>query len=338
MNNPLDGRPTVRMSDVAMAAGVSQMTVSNCFKYPEKVVPKTRRRVMEVAARLGYVPNLIAGNLASGRSKVVAAITPSIQNSNFAGMIMGLERELEAQGYHLIVSVVEATGSEYNAVRALIGRRVDGIVLTGVDRDEATRRLLEQAGVPTVETWDLDGPFVDMGVGFSTRDAAREATRLLIDEGLRRIGVAGYETVGNRRFHERLRGFSEAMAAAGLPDNLVASVPGRSGFAGGRMALEELLAREPGLEGIFCFTDVLAAGVIFDCIRRGWPVPERLAVVGYGDYEIAAELPPGLTTVRTPGDKIGEDAARMIMARCSGTEIESRVVDVGYSLVRRGSA
>lgn len=339
MNHASDRvRPSVRMSDVAVAAGVSPMTVSNCFKHPDKVVPETRRRVLKVAARLGYVPNLIAGNLASGRSKVVAAVTPSIQNSNFAGMIMGLEHELEAQGYHLIISVVEAASSEYNAVRALIGRRVDGIILTGVDRDEATRRLLNQSRIPTVETWNLEGPFVDMAVGFSMRDAAREATQLMIDKGLRKIGVASYETIGNRRFHERLRGFSDAMTAAGLPDDLVASVPGRSGFAGGRTALEELLAREPGLEGIFCFTDVLAAGVIFDCMRRGWPVPERLAVAGYGDYEIAAELPPGLTTVRTPGDRIGEEAARMIMARCSGAQIESRVVDVGYSLVRRGSA
>jgi LacI family gluconate utilization system Gnt-I transcriptional repressor len=122
------------MSDVARAAGVSSMTVSNCFKYPEKVVEETRRNVLEAAAKLGYVPNLIAGNLASGRSKIVAAITPSIQNSNFAGMIMGLENELGAHGYHLMVSVVEAPEREYEAARALIGRRVDGIVLTGVDR------------------------------------------------------------------------------------------------------------------------------------------------------------------------------------------------------------
>jgi LacI family gluconate utilization system Gnt-I transcriptional repressor len=314
------------------------MTVSNCFKYPDKVVPETRQRVLDAAARLGYVPNLIAGNLVSGRSKVVAAITPSIQNSNFAGMIMGLERELDAHGYHLIVSVVESADREYDAVRALVGRRVDGIVLTGVDRDQPTRRLIEQSGIPTVETWNLYGPFIDMGVGFSSHDAARDATQLLIDKGLRRIGVAGYEAGGNRRFQERLRGFSGAMAAAGLSDDLVVFVPDWSGFAGGKMALQELLTREPGLEGIFCFTDILAAGVIFDCMWRKWPVPDRLAVVGYGDYEIAAEIPPGLTTILTPGDKIGREAARMIVGRCSGVGLKADTIDVGYSLVRRGSA
>lgn len=332
-----DDRLVPTMADVARVAGVSQMTVSNCFKNPDKVIPETRKRVLNAAATLDYVPNLVAGNLASGRSKIVAAITPSIQNSNFAGMIMGLEHELDAHGYHLIVSVAEGPAREYEEVRALIGRRVDGIVLTGVDRDAPTRRLLKQSGIPTVETWNLDGPFIDMGVGFSTRDAAREATQIMIDKGLRRIAVVGYETTGNRRFMERLEGFRDAMERAGLPGDLVAFVSGWSDFAGGRQALQELIEREPNLEGVFCFTDVLASSVIFECMRRGWHVPDRLSVVGYGDYEIAAYLPPGLTTVHTPGDKIGEEAARMIIARYSEKNAANRVVDVGYGIVRRGS-
>lgn len=333
-----NGKPAaVRMSDVARAAGVSPMTVSNCFKYPEKVVEETRERVFKTAATLGYVPNLMAGTLASGRSKIVAAITPTIQNSNFAGMLVGLETELEARGYHLIVSVVESPEREYEAVRALIGRRVDGIVLTGVDRDDATRGLLEQSGVPLVETWNLSGPFIDMGVGFSTQDAAREATQFMIDKGLRKIGIAGYETKGNLRFQQRLNGFQEAMTAAGLRNDLIATVPPWTGFAGGKIALEQLLTQDSDLEGVFCFTDVLAVGIIFDCMRRGWSIPERMAVVGYGDYEIAAELPPGLTTVHTPGDKIGEMAARMIIERSNGGLTGHKIVDVGYRLVVRGS-
>lgn len=334
---PVDARPGARMVDVARLAGVSHMTVSNCFKHPDKVIPETRLKVLEAAARLGYVPNLIAGNLVSGRSKVIAAIIPTIQNSSFADMIMGLEQELDAHGYHLIVSVVGSSDREYDAVRALIGRRVDGIVLTGVDRDESTFRLLEQSGIPTVETWSLNGPFVDMGVGFMDRAASRDATQLMIDKGLRRIGVVGYETGEKHRYQERLAGFMDAMAAAGLPTDLVALVPLKLGFPGGRMALAELIAKDAKLEGVFCYTDVLASGVVFDCMRRNWQIPDRLSVVGYGDYEIAAELSPGLTTVRSPGDKIGQEAARMIIARYSDKKVRKKIADVGYSIIRRGS-
>ena len=330
-------RSTITMSDVAREAGVSPMTVSNCFKYPMRVVPATRRKILDTAARLGYVPNLIAGNLASGRSNIVAVITPTIQNSNFAGMIHGLESALSQRGYHLIISVIDRPEREHEAVRALIGRRVDGIVLTGIDRDAPTRKLLQQSEIPVVETWDLRGPFVDMGVGFSSRDAARDATRLMIDKGYRRIGLAGFHTSVTHRFHERLAGFQLAMREAGLRDTLLAFVPAPSGFAGGKLALDQLLEREPKLEGLFCFHDVLATGVLFDCMRRGWEVPGRFGVVGFGDYEIAAEVPPGLTTVHTPGDEIGQTAANMIIARVEGDAMAASVVDLGYTLAVRGS-
>ncbi|KSV61781.1 hypothetical protein N182_37850 [Sinorhizobium sp. GL2] len=334
---PVDRRAGVRLADVARLAGVSQMTVSNCFKHPDKVIPETRLKVLEAAAKLDYVPNLIARNLVSGRSKVIAAIVPTIQNSSFAEMIMGLEEELDVHGYHLIVSVVDSPDREYEAVRALIGRRVDGIVLTGVDRDGSTSRLIEQSGIPTVETWSLNGPFVDMGVGFMARAAARDATQLMIDKGLGRIGVVGYQTGEKHRYQERLAGFKDAMTAAGLPSDLVSLVPLKLGFSGGRAALTELLALDAELEGVFCYTDVLASGVVFDCMRRNWSIPDRLSVVGYGDYEIAAELSPGLTTVRSPGDKIGQEAAKMIIARYSDEEVQEQIVDVGYDIVRRGS-
>ena len=325
------------MSDVAREAGVSPMTVSNTFKHPSKVIPETRERVAAAAARLGYVPNLMAGNLASGRSNIVAVIAPSIQNSNFAGMISGLENTLRANGYHLIISVVEKAEREFEAVRALIGRRVDGIVLTGVNRDEATLNMLVNARVPLVETWDLEGPFIDMGVGFSTRKAAKDITRLMIASGKRRIGLAGYPIENNRRFQERVAGFHEAMSEAGLTSDLMAFVPDWSGFSGGRIAMDRILAREPSLEGMFCFTDVLATGALFECMRRGWHVPDKFAIAGYGDYEIAAEVPPGLTTVRTPGDKIGEAAAEMILRRINKTQQSETVIDVGYEIVVRGS-
>ncbi len=101
--------------------------------------------------------------------------------------------------------------------------------------------------------------------------------------------------------------------------------------------MEQLLEQEPRLQGLFCVTDVLATGALFECMRRGWPVPHRLGVMGFGNYEIAAEVPPGLTTVHTPGDKIGKAAANIIVSRVEGLPSAEPLIDVGYSLVVRAS-
>lgn len=330
-------RSSATMSDVARLAGVSPMSVSNFYKQPAKVSPKTGAKILEAAAKLGYVPNLLAGTLASGRSRVVGAIVPSLRNSNFAGMIQGLEEFLGERGYQLMLAVAETREREYRAVQAFLGRRLDGIILTGIDHGREISQLLRRSETPVVETWSLNGPFIDMGVGFSLSDAAFELAQLMVSRGYRRIGFAGYDPQDNPRFFERQKGFQAAMREAGLQDDLLYFGQEVAGFATGRLALEQLLQREPDLQALFCVTDVLAAGAIFECARRGWSIPDRFAVAGYGDYEIAAEIKPGLTTVRTPGHDIGVAAARMVVESVEVGSTPSRTVDVGYEIILRDS-
>lgn len=328
----------VTMSDVAKAAGVAPMTVSNCYRAPSKVRPDTLAKVAAAARKLGYVRNLVAGGLASGRSNVVGVLVPSLQNSNFFTMVDGLEDRLSAQGYQMMLSVAKNRASEQSAVRALVERRVDGIVLTGAEHDPGTEAMLRAAQIPIVETWSLKGPFIQMGVGFSLYDAAREITEYLLHKGYRKIGFAGFNPHQSARFHERQRGFQDALAAAGLPSDLLAYSDEARGFSAGTIVLEQLIRKEPGLEAVFCVTDVLAAGVIFECMRRGWKVPDRLAVAGYGDYEIASEMTPAITTVRTPGYEMGVAAAQLLADSLANGIVTSEVVNVGYTLKIRGSA
>jgi LacI family gluconate utilization system Gnt-I transcriptional repressor len=324
------------MTDVAKLAGVSPMSVSNSFKYPDRVSAEIRNLVFEASAKLGYLPNTLAGTLASGRTHVVGAIVPSLRNSNFAGMIQGLEETLHARGYELMLAVADDMERERRAVQAFLGRRLDGIILTGVDHSHDVEKLLRRSETPVVQTWSLNGPFIDMGVGFSLYDAAFEMTQLMIQRGYRRIGFAGYAPPNNARFAERQRGFQEAMQQAGLASDLLYFGQETLGFAAGRLALEQLLERDAKLDALFCATDVLAVGAMFECARRGWPIPERLGVAGYGDYEIAAEIRPALTTVRTPGHAMGAAAAHLLFDRNEGTQIE-RVIDVGYEIIVRES-
>jgi LacI family gluconate utilization system Gnt-I transcriptional repressor len=326
----------IKMEHVANAAGVSLMTVSNSFQQPNKVRPETRERVFAAATELGYVPNAIASNLASGRSRVIGAIVPSLRNANFAGMMQGLIDHLEAQNYQLLVANADTHERQMKSLRAFLGRRVDGLVLTGTEHPPELRLMLEMAGVPVVEALNLDGPVMDMAVGFSNYDAARALTERIIERGFKRIGFAGYEP-RQSRFRERQRAFQDALADAGLRNDLLFFGPESLGYAGGRVAMNHLLEIEPNLQVMFCVTDIFAVGALFESMRRGWSVPERFAVTGFGDFEIAAEVPPGLTTVGLHSYSVGRAAADMLIGRATGQTVENPIRDVGYEIIMRGS-
>ena len=315
------------------------MSVSRAFpQHRGQVTAETREEGSTPRQpQLGYVPNLIAANLSSGRSRMIVAIVPSIRNSNFSTMLQGLGDGLAAADFHLMLAVAPTIHAELAAVRDLLGRRPDGIVLTGTRHHKQTVAMLRDARVATVETWDSGRPFLDLGVGFDAFAAASSMTQFLIGRGYKRIGYADFDGPKEPRFAERLRGFNHAMKEAGLSAKNVFAAPEPSGFAGGRLALENLLTREPGLEALFCVTDVFAAGAMFECARRGWEVPGRFAVSGFGDYEIAREFPVGLTTIRTHGYDIGAAVARLLRDRLDGRLTGPASVDVGFELVVRGS-
>ncbi|BBK42115.1 LacI family transcriptional regulator [Allostella vacuolata] len=325
------------MADVARRAGVSPMTVSRAFKTPATVSAAVRQRVEEAAAALGYVPNLVAGNLASSRSRMIAAVVPTLANSNFLGTLKGLSDRLRQEGYQLLLTETGYDpGEEAAAVAAVLGRRPDGIVLTGAQHHPSVTAMLRAAQVAVVETWDLHGPFIDMAVGFSHRAAALALGRMVVGRGYRRVGYIDFPHAGVRRFQERRRGVRAALREAGLDPGLVAGVADE-GYAGGRSGLDSLLSMAGDLDAVICATDVQAIGVLFECARRGWPVPDRLGVAGFGDYEIAAEVPPGLTSVRTNGRGIGVAAAELILRRQEGGMAAAPVLDLGFEIVSRGS-
>lgn len=328
----------VTMADLAAAAGVSPMTVSNCFKHPDKVQEATRKKVLETAAAIGYVPNLIASSLASGHSRMIAALVPSLRNSNYAGMLKGLGDYLQARGYELLLAETGHPEREEKVLRSLLGRRPAGIVLTGGQpHSDASLTMLRHSGVAVVETWRDAEAGVDMTVGFSLFDAARDIAGMMVRKGLRHIGWAGHDAPASERYLQRQLGFQQAMRDAGLRDDLVFLAPEHMGFAVGRLAIEALLRREPGLQGLCCVTDVVAAGALFECTRREWAVPERFAVAGYGDYEIASEVPPGLTTVRTHGAEIGRAAGEMLVQKIETGQVSQTSRRVPYEIIVRRS-
>lgn len=327
----------ITMGDVARAAGVSPMTVSNAYRYPERVQDETRRRILEVAADLGYVPNLAAGSLAAGQSRVIGGAIPSMRNSSFYRYILGMQHAVADAGYKLVLMLAEGIEQERQAVQTLVGLRVEGIVLVGNEHHSDTASLLSKTATPVVESWALEDA-MDMCVGYDTAEATRAMVRLHASHGRRRIALIVYEGAVSRRFKMRIPAYEQQMRALGLTPDLVQHVQETDGFGAGPRALDALLQRAPDLDAVICPTDIIAAGAVFECGRRGIDVPGRIAVSGWGDYEIASEMTPGLTTIQPNAWEIGEAAIRMIVQRQRGRPPAEPATDTGFDILRRASA
>lgn len=324
-----------RMEDVAKLAQVSLITVSRVINHPDKVTPATRKRVEQAIKTVGYVPNLVAGSLASSKSKIVAALVPTLDRSVFSGTIRGLSERLAQDGYQLLLG---STGysllTEEQLVRTFLGRRVDALVLTGIAHTPATRRMLKDAGIPVVETWEIGDKGLDMVVGFSNQAAGAAMGDYLIGKGHRVLGFVGGQEA---RSEARLKGFEQA--ARSHKQIIVKSVTLTEGasYAAGREALLELLKLRPKPDALFFSNDALAVGALMECQRRGIRVPQDLAIAGFANLDIAEEVVPALTTVQVQAASIGTCAAEMILQRLSGQSTSSARLDLGFSIVERES-
>lgn len=327
--------PHPRMEDVARAAGVSLVTVSRAVNQPDKLSPKTLARVRAAVEALGFVPNLTAGSLASNRSRIVATVVPTIANLVFSETVDALSRTLATGGYQLLLGQSGyRTGDELALIDAFLGRRVDGLVLTGSVPSPQLRAKLRRARIPVVQTWDLGGPALDMQVGFSNTAAGAAAANHLLQRGYRHLAFLGAE---EERSRQRLTGFRAAAAAQGLTDIPAELIlpPAQVDDVGARFA--DLLQRRPDTDAVFCNNDLLATGVLFECQRRGWAVPERMAVLGFGDLAIGRSTWPRLSTVRVRHAQMGERAGQLLLTRLAGQVPESPVVDVGFEIIPRDS-
>jgi LacI family gluconate utilization system Gnt-I transcriptional repressor len=330
------GSGAVTLHDVAKLAGVAPITASRALNTPAQVSPEVLRKVADAVARTGYVRNVMAGGLASTRSRLVAAVVPTIAGPVFLQTVQSLTEALAEHGYQLMLGQSGYAESREDALlEAIIGRRPDGIVLTGILHSAEGRRRLLAAGIPVVETWDLTHTPLDMLVGFSHAEVGRAVVDFLRAKGHRRLAVVAGDDERSRRRHQA---FCEAARAAGLPEVPLIYVPAPTTLGSGRRALAELLAGAAGIDAVFCSSDLLALGVMTEAQARGIAVPQQLAVVGFGDLEFAADLHPALSTVRIDSAAIGKQAARFIVERAEGRAVAERVVDIGFSIVERASA
>jgi LacI family gluconate utilization system Gnt-I transcriptional repressor len=329
------------LRDIARLAGVAPITASRALNTPDAVSPAILQRVKEAVERTGYVPNMLAGGLASKKSRLVAAVVPTIAGPVFLETVQALTESLARHGYQLMLGQTGYENSREDALlEAIIGRRPDGVVLTGIMRSVQGRRRLLASGIPVVETWDLTPTPIDMLVGFSHEKIGVAVAQYLYRRGRRRVAtISG----SDERAERRNRAFSDhaiklGMAHKGEKKIPTSVVPAPTTLGSGRSSLRELLAGYPDIDAMFCSSDLLALGVMIEAQANAIPVPGQLAVVGLGDLSFSRDLHPALTTVRIDGTAIGNTAARFIVERAEGRLVADPVCDIGFSIVERASS
>ena len=327
----------VRMEEVAKIAGVSLATVSRALRDTDMVSESLRKRVREVSDRLGYSPNPIAGSLSGKHAPLIGVVVSSITNSFFAGTLESMASVLEPEGFQLMISHHEYDlEREARIVSAFAGWNPSALVVTGVDHTRTTTSLLSAATCPVVEMWDLDGRPLDTMIGFSNVDAGRVAARHFIDSGFRRVAFVGAILDRDPRARARSKGFADEFERRGVGQASLIQVDGRE-LGKGCEALRSVLELQPNTEAIAFSGDMLAVGALLEMDRLGIKVPDDIALLGYGDLDIAPFTNPALSTIRPPRHEIGEVVARHILKRLKDPKSGGETLDLGVDVVVRGT-
>lgn len=328
----------LRMEDVARMAGVSLATVSRALRRPDSVSPDLRARVEQTAARLGYAPNPVAGSLAGTRSALIGVVVPSLTNSFFAATLECMATALEAGGYQLMIGHHDyASDREARIVAAFLSWNPAAMVVTGLEHSRQTVAALSAAACPVVEMWDYGPRPIDAMIGFRNAGAGEIAARHLACRGYKNVVFAGAIPDRDSRARARAEGFCKEFTA--LTGEHPKTFPLESRAAGqGAVALQRILSEAPATQAIAFSGDMLAAGALFEASRQGLRVPQDLAILGYGDLEIAAQTNPPLCTIRPPGPAIGEAVGAHVLSRLRDPGADGQSLELSPELVCRGSS
>ena len=310
------------LADVARAAGVSSATVSRHLNAPGTVAAKTGARIAEAVAALGYTPDHGARAMATGRSQMVGAVVPTMENAIFARGLHAFQAGLAQAGYTLLVASHDYDlAREAELIRTFVSRGADGMLLVGQDRDPAAGTLLRQRGVPTVAAWTHapDGPFPS--VGFDNRAAMRALAEEVLRLGHRRIAMLSAVTVGNDRARLRVAGLRDAMEAEGLDPATLRVVEAGAGIAAAGAAFDRAMMMDAPPTALICGNDVLAAGAMDRARVQRIEVPRDVSITGFDDIDIAGVVTPPLTTVHVPHAEMGRRAAATLVEMIAGRPV-----------------
>lgn len=303
------------LKDIAKLAGVSEMTASRAMRGAQDVSETTRQKVEQIAREVGYVPNRIAGALASKKVNLVGVVVPSLNSSVFPEVLSGISSTLKTTALKPVIGV---TGydlqEEEEVIREMLSWRPTGVVIAGLEHNDAARKMLSNADCPIVEVMDVDGDPIKHCVGISHLEAGRKMARTILKAGYAKIGFVGTKMPQDFRAEKRLQGFELELKEAGVSLFDQELYSGVSSIETGNKLTEMLTQRSPELECIYFSSDVLSIGAYMYCLSKGLSVPGDLAIAGFNNLNLLKGLPKPLATTDAHRFEIGQKAAEIIMA------------------------
>lgn len=330
---------TPTINDVARLAGVSTTTVSHFINGTRYVSDDLRARVEKAIAELGYRPNSLARGLRKGESKTIGLIVPDNSNPFFAEILRSIENIGYANGYSVILCNSDGDiEKEITYTELLFAKQVDGIIFITTNNSCEHLQQLTNNGIPIIVI-DRDIPLKGTDVLLVDNfQGGYEATRYLIELGHRQIAcITGPSLLTPSA--ERVNGYRQALAQAGIAENPEWIVAGDFQFQGGENGIEKLLRLENRPTAVFTCNDLMALGVLRGLRKTSLSVPDDLSLVGFDDIPLASVVSPSLTTIAQPILKISELAIELLINRIQNknNEFEEKHIVLPTQIVIRES-
>ncbi|MGH8239705.1 MAG: LacI family DNA-binding transcriptional regulator [Steroidobacteraceae bacterium] len=322
-------RRRLGLREIASRTGFSLVTVQRALATPELVADATRERIIKVIDGLGYIPDRNAGALLKRRTRVLAVVVSTVAHPTFAAAIDGITERAAEEGYEILLG---QTGyrveREAPVIKAMLGRRPEGLITTFNPGDAHTRKLIKLSGTPMVEMWDDPPDPIDMVVGISNERAGAAAAEYFAGRGRTRAAVFGTHFyrdearwLGFAKAWRRLRGTEPERVLVGVGHQAT-----EESYDSGGDFFEKTGQLKGRIDSVFCTSDITAAAVVFEAGRRGIDVPEELAVCGFGDLPFAGAMAPRLTTIAVPAYDMGRMAVEALLATHKSRGSTRRVV------------
>jgi len=320
------------LRDVAKTAGVSVATVSRVLNSPALVSKDMRIRVQSAIETLHFVPSAAARAINSGRTKIVGALVPTLDNAIFARFLSSLEEGLATHGLSLVVATTDGD-EDIEAMKAerLVSIGAEALIVSGVTHNAAFDALVRRTRLPTIATSYFDERYHLPTIGYDNAAASTMALQHLISAGHKDIAVFHGPTEKNDRTRARLNGLRNAGQDVSL-HFFSAEIT----MEGGAGATRAFLSSGCKCTAVLCFSDILAASTLVELRRHGLDVPSDLSVIGVDDLPASAYSEPRLTTVRLPVSRMGHETAHAVVSWIERQTVpKSLLLECG--LIVRGS-